>query len=62
VIAAYARRSFDGNMLSLCEPDFSALAYLDNTRFSDDWLTLFGELPEAERIDFCEKELKNVQI
>ena len=62
VIAAYARRAFDGNMLSLCEPDFSALAYLDNTRFSDDWLTRFGELPEAERIDFCEKELRNVSI
>ena len=62
VIAAYARRSFDGNMLSLCEPDFSALAYLDNRRFPDDWLSRFGDLPEAERIDFCEKELSNVSI
>lgn len=62
VIAAYACRTFDGNTLSLCEPDFSALAYLDNKRFSDHWLTRFGELQEPERTDFCKKEFRNVSI
>lgn len=62
VIDAYAHRSFDGNILSLCEPDFSALGYLDNRRFSDDWSTRFEDLTEAERIDLCEKELRNVSI
>lgn len=60
VIAAYAHRDFDGNILSLCEPDFSGLCRLDNKRFSGDWLRRFGELPEAERIGFCEKEFKHV--
>ena len=60
VIAAYARGTFDGNMLALCEPDFSALAYLDNPRFPRDWADQFAQLPEAERDMYCRKVLTDV--
>ncbi|MBO5791296.1 MAG: hypothetical protein J6S54_02350 [Lentisphaeria bacterium] len=38
IIKAYAERSFEGNILSLCEPDFSRLISLDNKRFPDGWM------------------------
>lgn len=43
VIAAYARRSFSGNVLDLLEPGFSDLLYpsiLRNEEFPDDWQSL----------------------
>ncbi len=48
VIGAYAAGRFDGNTLSLCEPDFSSLCYLDNARFPSDWLRCFDLEQEAE--------------
>ncbi len=38
VIEAYVKESFDGNMLTLCEPDFSGLAEIRNKSFPADWL------------------------
>ena len=38
IIKAYAERSFTGNMLSLCEPDFSRLIYLENKSFPAGWM------------------------
>jgi collagenase-like PrtC family protease len=60
VIAAYTGRSLDGNMLSLCEPDFSALAFLDNLRFPDDWAAQFAQLPEEDRELYCKRILADV--
>lgn len=37
IIKAYAERSFCGNILNLCEPDFSGCIKLDNQRFPADW-------------------------
>lgn len=42
IIKAYAQRSFDGNMLSLCEPDFSKLMYLENKAFPEHWMASAG--------------------
>ena len=42
IIKAYAQRSFDGNMLSLCEPDFSKLMYLENKAFPENWMASAG--------------------
>ena len=60
VIAAYAGRSFDGNMLSLCEPDFSVLAYLDNRRFPAGWADQLPRLSESERETYCREVLADV--
>jgi collagenase-like PrtC family protease len=38
IIKAYAERSFTGNILSLCEPDFSKLIYLENSAFPANWM------------------------
>ena len=38
IIKAYAERSFEGNMLSLCEPDFSKLIHLENKAFPENWM------------------------
>ncbi len=61
VVSSYARRSFSGNTLSLCEPDFSSLCHLDNSKFSVSWLERFGSLPDAARQKFCKEEFKNVR-
>jgi hypothetical protein len=51
VIAAYAAGRFEGNTLSLFEPDFSALYCLDNARFPGDWLRTFDTDQEAKGAD-----------
>ena len=38
IIKAYAERSFEGNILSLCEPDFSRLIHLENADFPENWM------------------------
>ena len=38
IIKSYAERSFDGNILSLCEPDFSKLIHLENKNFPPGWM------------------------
>ena len=38
IIKAYAERSFAGNILSLCEPDFSKLIHLENSAFPANWM------------------------
>ena len=38
IIKSYAERRFEGNMLSLCEPDFSRLMYLENSDFPENWM------------------------
>lgn len=51
IIKAYAQRSFDGNMLSLCEPDFSKLIYLENKSFPQGWRKhLNPDTPEYKSI------------
>ncbi len=62
MIAAYAERRFDGNMLSLCEPDFSALAYLDNRRFPRAWAERYARLPEDEIESYCKEILEHVNV
>ena len=47
IIKSYAERSFEGNMLSLCEPDFSKLIKLDNSSFPADWMK-YASAPESE--------------
>jgi collagenase-like PrtC family protease len=61
VISSYVKRAFEGNTLSLAEPDFSKLCYLDNTAFHDDWLERFCLLSESEREIYCKDELKHVR-
>lgn len=39
IIQAYAQRSYIGNMLQLCEPDYSRLHYLDNKKIEISYLT-----------------------
>jgi collagenase-like PrtC family protease len=62
VIAAYAERAFDGNMLSLCEPDFSALAFFDNRRFPSDWAERFARLPEDELEAYCKEVAEHANV
>jgi collagenase-like PrtC family protease len=62
VIAAYAEGGFDGNILNLCEPDFSALAYLDNRLFPSDWAEQFARLSDSEREIYCRKVLADVNV
>lgn len=52
IVQAYAERSFRGNVLSLCEPDFSAIAMLDNNKFPTNWLetTNNPNTPEYEKL------------
>ena len=38
IVKSYAERHFEGNMLSLCEPDFSRLMYLENRNFPENWM------------------------
>ncbi len=38
VIKSYGKKSFDGNMLQLCEPDYSSLFALDNKQMDDSYL------------------------
>jgi collagenase-like PrtC family protease len=62
VIAAYAEGRFDGNILSLCEPDFSVLAYLENRRFPHDWAERFARLPEDELEAYCQEVVEHVNV
>ena len=52
IIKAYAERSFEGNILSLCEPDFSRLISLDNKSFPDGWMKYASRpgSPEYQKI------------
>ena len=52
IIKAYAERSFEGNILSLCEPDFSRLISLDNKSFPDGWMKHASspDSPEYQKI------------
>jgi hypothetical protein len=62
VLAAYAGRHFDGNMLSLCEPDFSVLAFLDNGRFPSDWAEQFARLPDDAIEAYCKEVSSAVNV
>lgn len=62
VIAAYAGRDYDGNILGLCEPDFSALAFFDNRRFPADWAERFARLPEDELEAYCKEVAEHVNV
>ncbi len=46
IVKAYAERSFNGNPLSLCEPDFSGFINLDNRKFPDNWHSI-ARYPES---------------
>jgi hypothetical protein len=62
VIAAYAEGGFDGNMLSLCDPDCSALASVNNRRFPRDWAEPFARLPDDELAAYCKEVLAYVDV
>ena len=62
VIAAYAGGEFEGNILGLCEPDFSALAFFDNRRFPADWAERFAGLPEDELEAYCQEVASHVNV
>lgn len=62
VIKAYAERKFDGNVLSLSEPDFSGIYYIDNTLLHKKWTRRFEEMPELEHQQYCREVLKYVNI
>ncbi|MFA6713953.1 MAG: hypothetical protein WC082_06635 [Victivallales bacterium] len=61
VIESYVSRKHDGNMLSLCEPDFSGLGFIDNSRFPASWQSGLNNLPECEYDNYCKKVMKNVK-
>jgi len=64
VIAAYARGSFDGNLLDLLEPGFSPVFhpfYLDNASFPADWMDrVAGCSRECTQCGYCEQVLGKV--
>ncbi|MCX7048470.1 MAG: hypothetical protein NTX50_23665 [Candidatus Sumerlaeota bacterium] len=66
VIAAYARRSYQGNLLDLFEPGYGpALAphVLDNTRFPDDWFATTSSCDRrCDRCGYCAGVLKRILV
>jgi collagenase-like PrtC family protease len=66
VIDAYARGSFYGNLLDLCEPGFGlALAphVIDNSRFPDDWFARTSSCDgRCHRCDYCSRVLEAVAV
>ena len=56
VIAAYAQRNFEGNTLSLLEPDFSSLRYIENSAFPNSWITQLSNL-NNKKYDKCCQEI-----
>lgn len=59
VVESYARGSYDGNMLALCEPDFSGLCHLDNTRFPPNWMASLRACADAGSERECSQEIFN---
>lgn len=64
VIGAYARRSFDGNLLDLLEPGFAPAfgrVALDNKAFPSDWAERVGACPrECTACGYCEDVFRAV--
>jgi collagenase-like PrtC family protease len=58
VITSYILRKYEGNILALCEPDFSSLCILENSRFPADWMDKLETFSEAEQEQYC-KEVFN---
>ena len=66
VIAAYARRSYSGNLLDLFEPSHAPLIapyILDNTRFPPDWFDhILSCDKHCEQCDYCASVLDRVLV
>ncbi|MEI6425425.1 MAG: hypothetical protein WCP55_24655 [Lentisphaerota bacterium] len=64
VIGAYVNRSYNGNLLDLCEPSFSSIFapyIIDNSRFPDDWFgTAAACAVNCRHCDKCEKVFQKV--
>ena len=64
VIAAYAARSFRGNLLDLLEPGFSPAFfpnYIDNTAFPEDWAKQTSPCTgDCGGCSYCDRVLKQV--
>lgn len=61
VIESYTRRSFDGNTLSLCEPDFSAMRYIDNKCFPNSWIKDLQSFTNEEYENYCQEIYERVK-
>lgn len=61
VIESYVKGNFSGNTLALCEPDFSALAYLDNTAFPSAWMQKLDCISEFEQETYCREVWDHVK-
>ena len=61
VIDAYAERKFNGNALSLCEPDFSGLCHIDNKSFPTGWIDTLSGLNDKEYEKYCQEIFERVK-
>ena len=61
VIKSYSQRKFDGNILGLCEPDFSTLCHIDNSSFPEQWLHCLEQLNDKEYNNYCQEIFKHVK-
>ena len=61
VIGSYVCGNFGGNMLSLCEPDFSGLCFIDNSQFPSSWRSRLSGLPDNEYENYCKEIFAHVK-
>jgi len=52
VIDSYVQGCFDGNILSLCEPDFSKIAYLNIKSLSENWMSEIDNVEYEKRKNY----------